>query len=187
MIRSPRHQPRGARRPGGQPAPLGATGPPSFWPEESNPAQGYDPLSDAIPGASVREKLQHLFLNKLTRHAPGKWRDPHTPYYRALVLKCLYSVMIGFDRQHAHLLPKCHLSSDDPNDFHLGSETSSSSVQDRCCGHVFEKGETYYRCKYACMQRDQDLFIDNAVTILRSSSARPASIPRITRDTRSAC
>lgn len=186
MIRSPRHR-HGAGRHHAPPALDGATGPPSFWPEESNPAEGFDPLSEAIPGASVGEKLQHLFLNKLTRHAPGKYRDPHTPYYRALVLKCLSSAMIGFDRQHAHLLPNCHISSDDPNDFHLGSETSSSSVQDRCCGHVFEKGETYYRCKYAGMQRDRGLFVDNAVTIPRSSSAPPASIPRITRDIRSTC
>jgi hypothetical protein len=185
MIRSPRH--RHGPRQHGQPTLSGATGPPSFWPEESNPAQDFDPLSEPIPGASVREKLQHLFLNTLTRYAPGKWRDPHAPYYRALVLKCLCSAMIGFDRQHTHLLPNCHISSDDPKDFHLGSATSSSSVQDRCCGHVFEKGETYYRCKYASMPRAQDLFVDNAVTIPRSSSAPPASIPRITQDTRSAC
>jgi len=127
-----------------------AGGPPSLWPEDSNPAAGYDPLSEdtVIPGSSVREKLQFLFLHVLTQYRPGRWRDPSTPYFRALVFKCLYSAMIGFDKQYLHLLPYCKIPSDDPDDYHLACETSTCSVRDRCCGHVFERGETYYRCKY---------------------------------------
>lgn len=123
---------------------------PSLWPDDTDEAQGFDPFDARIPGNSVNERLRYLFLKVIVQHRPNEWRRPECDKTKALALKCLYASMVGFDKDKLFLLYPSGTLGDTLDDLWLtkAQQTEGPSVRDRCCGHVFEKGETYYRCKY---------------------------------------
>jgi hypothetical protein len=105
-----------------------------------------------------------------------------------IALKCLYAAIIGFNKDNLTLLyPNGTMG---PTLARLllttaQQEGDGPSVRDRCCGHVFEKGETYYRCKYAVIVVNADS--GNAARILLLSSVRLVSIPKTTEIILSQC
>ena len=121
---------------------------PSLWPEDTTSVDDFDPFDADLPGISVSERLRYLFLKVVIQNGANEWRSPDSPQFRILALRSLYAAMIGFNRDNIPLLyPNGQPTSDD---LWLTSaqQANGPSIRDRCCGHVFEKGETYYRCKY---------------------------------------
>jgi hypothetical protein len=110
----------------------------------------FDPFNLHLPGDSLPEKLRYLLVDVL-RPTPVVWSPPDENL-KIITLKCLYASMVGFNRDHLPLLYPSGQMGDDLDALWLTKAQlvgSSPSVRDRCCGHVFEKGETYYRCKYS--------------------------------------
>jgi hypothetical protein len=120
----------------------------SLWSEDTTSVDDFDPFDADLPGISVSERLRYLFLKVVIQNGANEWRSPDSSQFRILALRSLYAAMIGFNRDNIPLLyPNGQPTSDD---LWLTSsqQANSPSIRDRCCGHVFEKGETYYRCKY---------------------------------------
>jgi hypothetical protein len=152
----------------------------SLWSEDIGSIDSFefDPFAFRLPEASVSQKLQYLFSKGIIQPGPNKWRSPNDNM-KLITLKCLYAAMVGFNKDNLSLL---YSSGELGNTFDelwltkAQAVESGSSVRDRCCGHVFEKGETYYRCKYNL--RYSWLNVDNVVQILRSLSAQIVSTLR---------
>lgn len=123
----------------------------SFWPEDTDLVEEFDPFDIHLPGKTVSERLRYLFLWVVTRKFPDGWRRPDGDKMKILALKSLYAAMIGFNKDNLALLYPSGKLGNTFDDLWLtkAQHTEGPSVRDRCCGHVFEKGETYYRCKYA--------------------------------------
>ena len=126
----------------------------SLWTEDTE-MEEFDPFDVRIPGRSVSERLRYLFLQVIVQQRPNEWRRPDHEKTKVLALKCLYAAMIGFNRDNLPLLFPAGIMSDSLDHLWLtkAQHTEGSSVRDRCCGHVFEKGETYYRCKHVPILR----------------------------------
>jgi hypothetical protein len=159
---------------------------PSLWREDpeivKEEFERFDPFDDQLPGDSVSERLRHLFLKVVLKNSRKEWRSPSGDAMKIIALKCLYAAMIGFNRKNLSLLYPSAEMGNTLNNLWLtkAQHTEGPSVRDRCCGHVFEKGETYYRCKCAPSSFDLLMYVDSVVLILQSSSARCASIPKTT-------
>jgi hypothetical protein len=151
----------------------------SLWPDDTTSVDDFDPFDADLPGISVSERLRYLFLKVVIQNGANEWRSPDSPQFRVLALRSLYAAMIGFNRDNIPLL----YPNGQPTSAELwltnAQKTNGPSIRDRCCGHVFEKGETYYRCKYKPF-----LFVklteDNVVRIRRSSSVRDVSTLKTT-------
>jgi len=125
---------------------------PRLWPKDEEPYEwdGFDPFSRDIPGNTITDRLRHLFLNKVIRKSDGSFRDPRGLNFEQRALASLYAAMVGFDKEKVSLLyPDGEIpfrAADMRLTFaqHVDRE---KKPRNRCCGHVFEKGETYYRCK----------------------------------------
>jgi hypothetical protein len=125
--------------------------------ESSESSQGYqtppvnsefNPFERPIPGSCVREKLQWLFLEGILKDGHDWRKHRCREEIFPIALKCLYAAMIGFNENSlSYLFPSGRM---DGANLQLSKVQNSTgpSVRDRCCGHVFDKGETYYRCKY---------------------------------------
>lgn len=123
---------------------------PSLWPEDSTAVEDFDPFDADLPGISVSERLRYLFLKVVIQNDANEWRAPDSPQFKILALRSLYAAMIGFNRDNIPLLyPNGEPASGQELWLSKAQQTNGGpSIRDRCCGHVFEKGETYYRCKY---------------------------------------
>jgi hypothetical protein len=126
----------------------------SLWSPSDSFSGTFDPFAIDIPGSSLSEKLRYLFLKVVIQKSPNEWRSPDEDHMKVLTLKCLYAAMIGFNRNNLSLLypdpnpSPIHMVGSSVKSLLLSSYVDGSSgVRDRCCGRVFEKGETYYRCR----------------------------------------
>jgi len=160
----------------------------SLWPDDERVSLGlvFDPFEMHLPGDTVSAKLRYLLSRGIIYDIPGGRCPGQT--MKLIALKCLYAAMVGFNKDNLTLLyPNGRMG---PPLASLLLTTAQQvgdgpSVRDRCCGHVFEKGETYYRCKYVSSAKYSNL--DNAARILRLSSVRIVSILKITEITLSQC
>jgi hypothetical protein len=123
-----------------------------MWPEDegSIDASEFDPFAFTLPGVSVTQKLRYLLSKGIIQPGPNTWRPPNDNT-KLITLKCLYAAMVGFDKDRLSLLYSSGALGNTFDELWLTKAQevlSAPSVRDRCCGHVFEKGETYYRCKY---------------------------------------
>lgn len=123
----------------------------SLWPTDTSSVEEFDPFDVNLPGNSVSARLKYLFIKVILQRGPNQWRSPDGDKMKILTLKSLYAAMIGFNKDRLSLLyPSGKLGHTlDALWLATAQQTEGPSVRDRCCGHVFEKGETYYRCKYA--------------------------------------
>ena len=121
---------------------------PSLWPEDKTPLDAFDPFDADIPGGSVSDRLRFLFLKVVVQKSANEWRSPDAPQFRIFALRSLYAAMIGFNRDNIPLLYPNGWPSTEELWLTTAQHADSPSIRDRCCGHVFERGETYYRCKY---------------------------------------
>lgn len=159
-----------------------------LWPDDERLSLGlvFDPFEIQLPGGTVSAKLRYLLSRGIIHDIPGGRCPGQT--MQLIALKCLYAAMVGFNKDNLVLLyPSGKMG---PTLGNLLLTTAQQvgdgpSVRDRCCGHVFEKGETYYRCKYASNAKRPD--IGNAARILRLLSVRIVSILKITEITQSQC
>ena len=122
---------------------------PSLWPETEDLMEDIDPFDTPVPGTTIRQKLRYLFSRGLIRKDSKTWWEPNDNL-KLKTLKYLYAAMIGFKKENLPLLYPSGEMGDNLDEIWLtkAQQTRESpSVRDRCCGHVFEKGETYYRCK----------------------------------------
>ena len=145
--------------------------PKSLWPEDTDLVEHFDPFSSEVPGDTVSERLQYLFLYVIPLRTPDEWRQPDSDNMKILTLKSLYASMIGFNRDNLPLLYPSGKLGNTLDELWLtkAQHTERSSVRDRCCGHVFGKGETYYRCKYI-YSSVRKINVENVAQTLRSSS-----------------
>jgi len=124
----------------------------SLWPVTEDLLDDFDPFETDIPGDTIRQKLRYLFVRGLIRKNEELWWAPNENLMIKTV-KALYVAMVGFKKENLHLLYPSGTMGHTLEDLWLTKVqkvTDGPSVRDRCCGHVFEKGETYYRCKYLC-------------------------------------
>jgi len=126
------------------------TPPPSLWARDNTSVDDFDPFDANLPGTSVSERLRYLFLRVVLQNDRREWRAPDCPQFRIFALRSLYAAIIGFNKDNLSLLYPNGLSRSDTGLWLTKAQqtTGSPSIRDRCCGHVFEKGETYYRCKF---------------------------------------
>jgi hypothetical protein len=122
----------------------------SLWPKDTYSVEEFDPFNVNLPGNSVSARLRYLFVKIILQRGPNQWRSPDVDKMKILALKSLYAAMIGFKKDNLSLLYPSGKFGHRLDDLWLAKaqQTEGPSVRDRCCGHVFEKGETYYRCKY---------------------------------------
>jgi len=123
---------------------------PSLWPESEESTDDMDPFETPIPGTSIRQKLRYMFTRGLIKKDSEIWCAPNENL-TIKTIKYLYAAMIGFKKENLPLLYPSGTLGNTLDQLWLTKAqqiTDGPSVRDRCCGHVFEKGETYYRCKY---------------------------------------
>jgi hypothetical protein len=153
--------------------------PPTLWPEDERLVLDFDPFKMHIPGNSLSAKVRYLLSRGIIYDIPGG-RTPGRNM-QLIALKCLYAAMVGFKKENLTLLYPSGKMGTRMEDLLLSTAqqvAEGPSVRDRCCGHVFEKGETYYRCKYAVNLVSANL--GNAVRIIPWSSVRIVSIRKTT-------
>jgi hypothetical protein len=129
--------------------------------------KAFDPFDERIPGSSVSERLRYLFLKVVIKDG-DEWRT-HSDAMKVIALQSLYAAMVGFNKNNLSLLYPSGIMGDEVETLLLtkSQQTDEPSVRDRCCGHAFEKGETYYRCRY-----DSSLFCVLIQTMLQRSDRR---------------
>jgi hypothetical protein len=143
--------------------------PGSLWPEDGESVEEFDPFDHQLPGDSVTQRLRHLFLWVVTRNSKKEWRQPDSDKIMIFALKSLYAAMVGFKKENLMLLyPSGQLGNtvDELLLTKVQQVEAGPSVRDRCCGHVFKKGETYYRCRYVVLPTAYSN-VDNVVRISR--------------------
>ena len=124
----------------------------SLWPDDRQIQEGldFDPFEMNLPGDTLAVKLRYLLGRGIIFDTEGG-RCPGKNL-QLMTLKSLYAAMIGFNKDNLTLLyPNGTMGSTLARLLLTTAQQvgDGPSVRDRCCGHVFEKGETYYRCKYA--------------------------------------
>jgi hypothetical protein len=106
-------------------------------------------LAQNLPGTTIREKLRYwLAYGMLRNHS---WADMER--LRVVAIKFLYAAMLGFQKEYLTLLYLSGEMGDTLDELLLTKVYTTGdgpSVRDRCCGHVFQRGETYFRCKCPC-------------------------------------
>jgi hypothetical protein len=122
-----------------------------LWPHDDQQQLGaeFDPFQIHLPAGTIASKLRYLLSRGIIYDIPGG-RCPG-PDMKLITLKCLYAAMVGFNKDNLSLLYPNGKMGPNLSDVLLeNAQGDSPSVRNRCCGHVFAKGETYYRCKYGC-------------------------------------
>jgi hypothetical protein len=160
---------------------------PSLWPETENIVDDIDPFYCHISGDTIRQKLRFMFSNGLIKKDERLWWAPNENL-KVKTLKFLYAAMLGFKEENLSYLYPSGEMGDTLDELWLTKAqkvTEEPKVRDRCCGHVFEKGETYYRCKY--FRIFVVAKIDNAVPTLQLSYARNVSTHKTTPAILSLC
>jgi len=117
----------------------------------------FDPFSTPLQNPTVAQQLRHLLVTGLGSNRGFSCSERFEDRLKKDVLRTLYASMVGFKPEYLRLLYPNGELADDVDEFLLTKAQfvgSGPSVRDRCCGHVFERGETYYRCKYAFLLRD---------------------------------
>lgn len=158
--------------------------PPTLWPDDERLVLDFDPFEMHIPGNSLSAKLRYLLSRGIIYDIPGGRTPGHN--MQLIALKCLYAAMVGFKKENLTLLYPNGKMGRTMEDLLLSTAQQveeGPSVRDRCCGHVFDKGETYYRCKYAVNLLSANL--GNAVRIIPLSSVRTVSIRKTTENIQS--
>jgi len=126
---------------------------PRLWPKDEDPYEpdAFDPFSQDIPGDTISDRLRYLFLNVVMRKSNGAFRDPRYLNFQQRALTSLYAAMIGFDKEKVSLLyphgGEIPFRAADMWLTFAQHVERKKKPRNRCCGHVFEKGETYFRCK----------------------------------------
>jgi hypothetical protein len=122
--------------------------PPPMWPDDERVVLDFDPFEMHIPGDSLPAKVRYLLSRGIIYDSPGGRTPGHN--MQLIALKCLYAAMVGFKKENLSFLYPNGKMGTRMEDLLLTTAqqvAEGPSVRDRCCGHVFEKGETYYRCK----------------------------------------
>lgn len=127
---------------------------PSLWEDDSQNVDDFDPFEFEFPeDFAINDKLRYLFTKVVIQQDHDEWRSPDDDKMKIIALKCLYAAMIGFNKGNLSLLYPSGEMGHSLDELWLTKAQHGTdggpSVRDRCCGHVFEKGETYYRCKYS--------------------------------------